>query len=135
MIPRLLLLGGALQPPSQPAPGVWYSTLSVADTGAGPNLNRADCIPPEILANLNRDRRIFNLASASKRKLNTIGVMYLWMDMGGYACRQPFVVVRRLAADVIIGCTFLKDQSICKSGGRSSYLRMEPLFRYADMLR
>ena len=26
MIPRLLLLGGALQPPSQPAPGVWHST-------------------------------------------------------------------------------------------------------------
>ena len=31
------------------------------------------------------------------------------MDIGGYACRQPFVVVRRLAADFIIGCTFLDD--------------------------
>ena len=26
MIPRLLLLGGALQPSSEPAPGVWHST-------------------------------------------------------------------------------------------------------------
>ena len=84
--------------------------LSVADTGSGPNLIRADCVPPEILANVNRDRRIVNLASASKHKLHTIGVVYLWMDVGGYACRQPsFVVVRRLDADVIIGCTFLDE--------------------------
>ena len=31
--------------------------------------------------------------------------------MGGYACRQPFVVVRRLAADVIIGCTILDEHA------------------------
>ena len=85
--------------------------LSVADTGAGPNLIRADCVPPEIFANVNRDRRIVNLASASKHKLHTIAVVYLWMDIGGYACRQPFVVVRRLASDVIIGCTFLDDHA------------------------
>ena len=85
--------------------------LSVADTDAGPNLIRADRVPPEILANVNRDRRIVNLSSASKHKLHTIGVVYLWMDIGGYACRQPFVVVRRLAADVIIGCTFLDDHA------------------------
>ena len=85
--------------------------LSVADTGAGRNLIRADCVPPEILANVNRDRRTFNLASASKHKLHTIGVVYLWMNIGGYACSQPFVVVRRLAADVITGCTFLDDHA------------------------
>ena len=51
------------------------------------------------------------LVGSSKHKLHTIGVMYLWMDMGGYACRQPFVVVRRLAADVIIGCTFLDEHA------------------------
>ena len=85
--------------------------LSVADTGAGPNLIRADCVPPEILANVNRDRRIVNLASASKHKLQTIGVVHLWMDIGGYACRETFVFVRRLASDVIIGCMFLYDHS------------------------
>ena len=37
--------------------------------------------------------------------------MYLWIDIGGYACRQPFVVVRSLAADVIVGCTFLDDHA------------------------
>ena len=51
--------------------------LSVADTGAGPNLIRADCVPLEILANLNRDRRIINLSSASKHKSHTIGVVYI----------------------------------------------------------
>ena len=72
--------------------------LSVADTSAGPNLIRADCVPAEILANVNRDRRIVNLASASKHKLHTIEVVYRGMDMGRYACRQAFVVVRLLAA-------------------------------------
>ena len=85
--------------------------LSVADTAVGPNLIRADCVPAEILANVNRDRRIVNLLSASQHKLQTIGVVYLWLDMGGYACRQPFVVVRRLAADVIIGYTFLDEHA------------------------
>ena len=85
--------------------------LSVADKGAGPNLIRVDCVRPEILANVNRDRRIVNLASASKHKVHTIGVVYLWMDIGGYACRQPVVVVRRLAAEVIIGYTFLDDHA------------------------
>ena len=77
--------------------------LFVADTGAGPNLIRADCVPPEILGNVNCDRRIVNLASASKHKLHTIRVVYLWMDIGGCAYCKPFVVVRRLADDVITG--------------------------------
>ena len=53
--------------------------LSVADTDAGPNLRRADCVPPEILANVNRDRRIFNLASASKYKLHTDSSTFGWI--------------------------------------------------------
>ena len=85
--------------------------LSVADADAGPNLTRVDGDPPEILANVNRDRRIVNLASDSKHKLQTIGVVSLWMDIDGYASRQAFVVVRRLGADVIIGCTFLDDHA------------------------
>ena len=35
MIPRLLLLGGALQPPSQPAPGVWHSTEATPGSQPG----------------------------------------------------------------------------------------------------
>ena len=31
------------------------------------------------------------------------------MDIGGYACRQPVVVFRRFASDVIIGCRFLDN--------------------------
>ena len=51
--------------------------LYVADTGAGPNLIRAVCVPPEIVSNVNRDRRIVNLASALRHKLHTIGFVYL----------------------------------------------------------
>ena len=39
VIPRLLLLGGALHPPSQPAPGVWYSTISKAASPPFRSLN------------------------------------------------------------------------------------------------
>ena len=60
---------------------------------------------------MNHYRRIFNLASASKQRLHTIGVVYLWVDIGGYACRRTFVVVRRSAPDVIVGCTFLDDHA------------------------
>ena len=54
---------------------------SVTDTGAGPNLIRAHCVPPEIIATVNRDQRIVNLASASKHKLYTIGFVPPWMDI------------------------------------------------------
>ena len=37
--------------------------------------------------------------------------MYLWIDLGVYACRHPFLVVRILAPDVIIGCTFLDEHA------------------------
>ena len=85
--------------------------LSVPDTGSGPNVIRADCVPQEIFANVNRDRHIVNLASASWHKLHTIRVVCLWMDIGAYECRQPFAVVRRLASDVIIGCKFCDDHA------------------------
>ena len=90
-------------------PNDWISFLSVADTGAGPNLIRADCVPPEVLAKVNSDRHVFNLASASKHKLHTIGIVNPHVNLGGYKCRQSFVVVRRRAADVILGCTFLDE--------------------------
>ena len=90
-------------------PNDWTSFLSVADTRAGPNLIRAGCAPPDVLAKVNRDRHVVNLARASKDKLHTIGIVNLHVNLGGYKCRQPFVVVRRLAADVILGCTFLDE--------------------------
>ena len=97
-------------------PSDWTSFLSVADTGAGPNLIRADCVPPEVHAKVNRHRHVVNLASASKQKLHTIDTVNLHVNLGGYKCRQPFVVGLRLAADVILGCTFLEEhfESLCR---------------------
>lgn len=40
------------------------------DTGAGPNLVKAACLPEEFVANANRNREIVNLSSASSHLLN-----------------------------------------------------------------
>ena len=51
MIPRLLLLGGALQPPSQPAPGVWHSTTQAANrTSLMIPWSRFPLMPVEVLS-------------------------------------------------------------------------------------
>ena len=58
--------------------------LSVFDTGAGPNIIRADFLPPEVLSSLNTERTIANLASATKHALDTLGIAYLYVDIVGY---------------------------------------------------
>ena len=77
--------------------------LTVFDTGAGPNLIRADMVPQGTRM---FKRKIVNLASASKHRLETLGIVSLTVDLSGYVCKQPFVVTRNLAADAILGTTF-----------------------------
>ena len=79
--------------------------LAVPDTGAGPNLVRADLLPDHTLSTLYRKKRIVNLATASNHRLKTLGIAILTVNIEGYICRQPFVVVQALAADVIHGAT------------------------------
>ena len=80
--------------------------LTVFDTGAGPNLIRASLLPPEMLANIDRQRSIVKLTSASKHPLDVLGIVTLTLTVSTLRVRQPFVVVRQLGADVILGCTF-----------------------------
>ena len=47
------------------------------------------------------------LASATKHRLDTLGIVTLTVTVTGYTRRQPFVVVKELGTDSILGCTFL----------------------------
>ena len=83
--------------------------LTVFDTGAGPNLIRASLLPSETLAAIDRNKTIVKLTSASKHSLDVLGIVYLTLTVSTFRVRQPFVVVRQLGADVILGCTFIND--------------------------
>lgn len=83
--------------------------VSVIDTGAGPNLVKAELVPAQVLQSLDSNRQVVNLASASNHRLETLGVVHLIVQVGQQASRHPFVVTRQLSADVILGCTFLDN--------------------------
>lgn len=48
---------------------------TVFDTGAGPNLIRVDLLPREVLATIDRERPVANLASESNHRLVTLGIV------------------------------------------------------------
>lgn len=80
--------------------------LTVIDTGAGPNLIREGVCPPESLAAIDTSRPIANLASASRHRLDTLGVVILTVKVATKVARVPFIVVRNLGADALLGCTY-----------------------------
>ena len=47
-----------------------------------------------------------NLVSATKHRLDTLGIVKLTVTVSSYTSRQPFVVVKELGTDAILGCTF-----------------------------
>ena len=81
--------------------------LSVLDTGAGPNVIRASCVPDEVLKTIDKDREVVNLTSASRDPLKVLGIVHLHVQIGDYTCRQPFVVVEELSAEVLLGTMFI----------------------------
>ena len=84
--------------------------LTVLDTGARPNLIRADCTPKEALSNLRSATEFATIASASRHRIHVIGIATLTVRVGEHTCRQPLLVVRNLSADVILGTTYIDSQ-------------------------
>ena len=82
-----------------------HELLTVLDTGAGPNLIRAAVLPQRLLQSLD-PRGVVRLANASKHRLDVLGVTQLVVTVGSLVTRQPFVVVRNLGTDALLGCTF-----------------------------
>ena len=58
--------------------------LSFLDTGAGPNVIRADCVPEEVLRNLDRTREVIKLSTASKAPLLTLGIVKIHVKVDDY---------------------------------------------------
>lgn len=81
--------------------------LTVLDTGAGPNLVRADILLQRLLTELDRSREIVNLASASKHRLDVLGITTLSVTVGTHTVRLPFIAVRKLGTYVILGCHYM----------------------------
>lgn len=85
--------------------------LTVLDSGAGPNLIRAALLSPETISSLDTKREVVNLASASNHRLDVLGIVILTVTVGTQTNRVPFVVVKQLGADAILGCSYM-DQAI-----------------------
>ena len=81
--------------------------LSALDTGAGPSLIWKDVCPPLTLANIDTSREVVNLRSASNHSLEVLGVATLTVTVGAYSAITPVVVVRRLGADFLLGCSYI----------------------------
>ena len=77
--------------------------LTVLDTGAGPNLIRADLLPHHVLSDLIAKNEIVNLASASNHRLDTLGITTSTVKVSNQITRSAFVAVDQLRADVILG--------------------------------
>eukprot|EP00171_Calliarthron_tuberculosum_P023407 IDg23407t1 len=81
--------------------------LTIIDTGAGPNLIRADLLPPPVLKTIDTKREIVNLASASNHRIDVLGIVKLTTCIADQVTRHPFVVARNLGADAILGTQFI----------------------------
>lgn len=58
--------------------------LSEIDTGAGPNLIREQCCPPDVLNKLRTDREVANLKSASNHTMVFLWIVKLSVTVGTY---------------------------------------------------
>ena len=81
--------------------------LTVLDTGAGPNLIRAEELPREFVEKARISKEIVNLRSATSHVLGILEILSLTIKVGDKTARQSFVVARNLVADVILGCNFI----------------------------
>ena len=67
-------------PTTEEAAGI----LTVFDTGAGPNLIRADCLKPEVLQRLRSAREFANISSASRHRLEILGIATLTVTINAH---------------------------------------------------
>ena len=79
--------------------------LTVLDTGVGPNLIREEVCPEKSLQNIDTTRHIANFRGSSRHKLHTLGIVNLTVQVGTQTNKVPFVAVRNLGADALVGCS------------------------------
>ena len=89
------------------AKAAWPQLLAILDSGAGPNLIRADHLSEDALRGIDTSREVVTLASASGHSLDVLGITRLRVQVGNQVTSHEFVVTRQLNADVILGCHYL----------------------------
>ncbi|CAN8069907.1 unnamed protein product [Agarophyton chilense] len=77
--------------------------LTVLDTGAGPNFVVEEVLPPALQSRIRRDH-VPEVADANNKPLDTVGFIELVVRVGARVVKLDFVVCRKLAAPVILGC-------------------------------
>jgi transposase InsO family protein len=80
---------------------------AILDTGAGPNLVRADLLPNDWERYRIADEAKLNIVGAGGKRLRQQGVVLLHVEIGGLRIRTRFVVITDLAAQCILGCQFI----------------------------
>ena len=64
-------------------------------------------LPDSVLTKLEHNPNVIPLVRASSDELQVLGTVTLSVNISGYNCRQPFVVVRSLTSDAILGTVFI----------------------------
>ena len=78
----------------------------VLDSGAGPNVIQLRCVAESWRPSIQPDRSAA-LIGASNRAMKALGEIPLFVRIGAFVARVPFLVVTSLAVDCILGTTFL----------------------------
>ena len=86
---------------------VVYPASRFLDTGAGPNLIRADLLPQDGLNRAMREREIVNLRSASQHRLDALGIVTLTVKIADMTVRALFFIIRQLGAGMLLGTIFI----------------------------
>ncbi len=84
---------------------------------------RADLLIPEVLVSCDTKRLMANLASASNHLLDTMAIVKLKVKIALYAVRQPFVVVRQLKADALLGFSYI-DKHVEQVRPRTKFIQL-----------
>jgi hypothetical protein len=80
---------------------------AILDTGAGPNLVRAEILPEDWEKYRLAGEPLLNIVGAGGRRLRQLGVVLLHVELAGLRIRTRFIVVAGLAAECILGCQFI----------------------------
>ena len=83
-----------------------HTITPVLDSGAGPNLIHLRCVA-EPWCSAIKSARCPPLMDVSNRSMNSLGELTLYVWIGEFVARIPFLVVTNLAVDCILGTTFL----------------------------
>jgi len=96
------------------------SVAAVVDTGAGPSVFREDLLPPGWRAHAGRAPTRTRIVDASGQALKALARLPLTLHVHDKPMHFPFIVVKRLSVQRIIGCDFQRQytKAILPKGGK-----------------